>query len=381
MKTCIKNVFLLPVLTAAVGLILAGRGTAQTFTTLHSFNQDTDGNHPNGLLLSSNTLYGTATYGGSSPYYGMVFAVNTDGTGFTNLHSFTFSDGSDPVGGLILSGIALYGVTGYGGCGGNGTVFALSTNGMGFTTLYSFTGPPWNGSPSPITNTDGAHPEAGLVLSGSTLYGTAEYGSSSGNGTVFAVNTDGTGFTNLYSFTALFGPHPQTNSDGACPSAGSGLFLSGNTLYGTAENGGISGNGTVFAVNTDGTGFTTLDTFTATSITPFGVYTNSDGANPAAGLILSGNTLYGTAQYGGSSSVGTVFSLSLPVPPKLTIIRSGANVILTWPTNATGFTLLTTTNLVSPVWITNSPLPVIVNGQNIVTNAISGTQKFYRLSQ
>jgi len=282
---------------------------------------------------------------------------------------------------LLLSGNTLYGVTGYGGCGGNGTVFALSTNGMGFTTLYSFTGPPWNGSPSPITNTDGAHPEAGLVLSGSTLYGTAEYGSSSGNGTVFAVNTDGTGFTNLYSFTALFGPHPQTNSDGACPSAGSGLFLSGNTLYGTAENGGSSGNGTVFAVNTDGTGFTTLYNFTATSITPFGVYTNSDGANPAAGLILSGNTLYGTAQYGGSSSVGTVFSLSLPVPPKLTIIRSGANVILTWPTNATGFTLLTTTNLVSPVWITNSPLPVIVNGQNIVTNAISGTQKFYRLSQ
>ena len=28
-------------------------------------------------------------------------------------------------------------------------------------------------------------------------------GGSSGNGTVFAVNTDGTGFTNLHSFTAL----------------------------------------------------------------------------------------------------------------------------------------------------------------------------------
>src|SRR6266446_1545440 len=149
MKTCIKNVFLLPVLTAAVGLILAGRGTAQTFTTLHSFNQDTDGNHPNGLLLSSNTLYGTATYGGSSPYYGMVFAVNTDGTGFTNLYSFAAtscascpnSDGASSEANLLLSGNTLYGVTGYGGCGGNGTVFALSTNGMGFTTLYSFTGP------------------------------------------------------------------------------------------------------------------------------------------------------------------------------------------------------------------------------------------------
>ena len=66
----------------------------------------------------------------------------------------------------------------------------------------------------------------------------------------------------------------------------------------------------------------------------------------------------------------------------LTIIRSAANVILTWPTNATGFTLQSTTNLVSPaVWNTVSPAPVIVNGQNAVTNQISGKQKFFRLSQ
>ena len=87
-------------------------------------------------------------------------------------------------------------------------------------------------------------------------------GGSSGNGTVFAVNTDGTGFTNLHSFTAKSGL-ASTNSDGAYPSAG--LILSGNTLYGTANGGGSSGNGTVFAVNTDGTGFTNLHSFTASS--------------------------------------------------------------------------------------------------------------------
>jgi len=114
-------------------------------------------------------------------------------------------------------------------------------------------------------------------------------------------------------------------------------------------------------------------------------YTNSDGAYPQAGLILSSNTLYGTAGGGGSSGNGTVFGLSLGSvtvsPPQLTIIPSGANVILTWPTNATGFTLQSTTNLDSlAVWTTNSP-PVVVNGQNTVTNPISGTQKFFRLSQ
>jgi uncharacterized repeat protein (TIGR03803 family) len=294
-----------------------------------------------------------------------VFAVNTNGTGFTNLHSFTGSDGALPYAGLILSGNTLYGTASSGGSSGAGTVFAVNTNGAGFTNLHNFTA-----APGPLyTNSDGVYPYAGLILSGNTLYGTAYFGGS-GAGTVFKVNTNGTGFTNLHSFTG---------SDGASPYAG--LILSGNTLYGTARIGGSSGYGTVFAVSTDGTGFTNLYSFTA--ISGFSS-TNSDGADPQAGLILSGNTLYGTAYWGGSSGNGTVFSLSLGSvsAPQLTIILSGANVILTWPTNAAGFTLQSTTNLVSPaVWITNSPAPVVVNGQNAVTNSTPGTKKFYRLSQ
>jgi hypothetical protein len=76
------------------------------------------------------------------------------------------------------------------------------------------------------------------------------------------------------------------------------------------------------------------------------------------------------------------FSLGTSGAPKLAIITSGTNVIVTWPGTVTGYTLQSTTNLVSSaVWSTNSPTPVIVNGQNTVTNSISGTQKFYRLSQ
>jgi uncharacterized repeat protein (TIGR03803 family) len=80
-------------------------------------------------------------------------------------------------------------------------------------------------------NSDGAHPYGGLILSGNTLYGTATQGGNSGYGTVFAVNANGTGFTNLHSFIYV--------SDGAYPEAG--LILSGNTLYGTAFFGGSSG--------------------------------------------------------------------------------------------------------------------------------------------
>jgi len=68
--------------------------------------------------------------------------------------------------------------------------------------------------------------------------------------------------------------------------------------------------------------------------------------------------------------------------PQLTIMSSGTNVILTWPMNATGFTLQSTTNLVSPaVWSPVSPAPVVVNGPNAVTNPVSGPRRFYRLSQ
>ena len=72
---------------------------------------------------------------------------------------------------------------------------------------------------------------------------------------------------------------------------------------------------------------------------------------------------------------------SIFIQPQLTILSSEGNVVLTWPSNYDGFTLQSATNLASPVWTTNSFAPVVVNGQNIVTNPISGTQRFYRLSQ
>src|SRR5712691_6052446 len=93
--------------------------------------------------------------------------------------------------------------------------------------------------------------------------------------------------TVLHTFTSASGPN-GANGDGANPSAG--LILSGDTLYGTATYGGSSGWGTVFALNLDGAGFTNLYNFTG----------DGDGANPSASLILSNNVLYGTASSGGS---------------------------------------------------------------------------------
>ena len=67
--------------------------------------------------------------------------------------------------------------------------------------------------------------------------------------------------------------------------------------------------------------------------------------------------------------------------PLLKIRSFGDNVVLTWPTNTPGFTLQSATNLVSAVWGTVSPSPIVVNGLNTVTNSAAGTKKFYRLIQ
>jgi uncharacterized repeat protein (TIGR03803 family) len=293
------------------------------FSQLYDFFNGLLGN----LVVSSNTIYGTTLYGGDG-YEGTVFAVNIDGTGFTNLHDFaevtnnTNSDGGDPMCGLVLAGNTLYGTTSAWGPSSNGTLFAVNIDGTSFANMHSFTG-----------GADGSTPLTGLALSGSTLYGSTFGGGTNFTGTMYAINTDGTGFATLMSFccgigslefenlsfssNVLYGMSPvggkssggtvyAVNSDGAdfrviynftnaLPKGA--LIVSGDTLYGTTYQGG--GNGTVFSIQTDGSGFRVLHFF--------GV---SDGSQPVGGLVLSGNTLYGTTTDGGAQGFGTIFQVN-----------------------------------------------------------------------
>ncbi len=100
MKTLFKQLVLLPALMGGLGLIPAGHVTAQTFTNLYSFTavvanspvnliSNSDGVYPAaGLILSGNTLYGTAEDGGTNGTGTVLFAVNTDGTGFTAVTAY-----------------------------------------------------------------------------------------------------------------------------------------------------------------------------------------------------------------------------------------------------------------------------------------------------
>jgi hypothetical protein len=74
-------------------------------------------------------------------------------------------------------------------------------------------------------------------------------------------------------------------------------------------------------------------------------------------------------------------TIAVPPPPTLNIQKDGSNVLLSWPGAFTNFNLVYSTNLSLPGWTAVSTTPSIVNGQNVVTNPISGKQQFFRLQQ
>jgi uncharacterized repeat protein (TIGR03803 family) len=144
----------------------------------------------------------------------------------TVLHSFTGPDWSGPFAGVVIDKAGnFYGTTTGGGSSGAGTVFKLDDRGH-LTVLHSFGGSP-----------DGADPVGDLVMDGAgNLYGTTAGGGSAGAGTVFKVDICGDE-TVLHNFTDV--------PDGAEPIESLTMDKRGN-LYGTTQNGGAFGVGTVF---------------------------------------------------------------------------------------------------------------------------------------
>ena len=248
-------------------------------TTLFSFD-GFDGEAPEGALIQGKDgrLYGTTTNGGEGAGGGTVFAVHTDGSSFRTLHLFSGTDGRAPIGALWqASSGRLYGTTASGGASDDGTLFAIDPDGKGFTSLHSFSG------------TDGDIPEPGLTLaSNGMLYGTTGNGGSNGDGTLFRMTSDGSGFASLYSFT------PAGNNP-------AGLLAANGQLYGLSEFGGANSLGSLFEIGLDGTGFNTVYSFTT-----------GDGEYPSGSPVQGPDSrVYGNTTLGGAHNYGTVFALPL----------------------------------------------------------------------
>jgi uncharacterized repeat protein (TIGR03803 family) len=149
---------------------------------------------------------------------------------------------------------------------------------------------------------DGSSPNGLLLDSAGNLFGTTESGGTNGSGTVFELTNTGTGLTG-YSFTSLYNFTGTIGSsgDGASPYAGLIADSSGN-LFGTTQYGGAGSDGTVFELVKGASGYTEQLLYS------FGTASN-DGATPEAGLISdSSGNLFGTT-YSGAFGFGTAFEL------------------------------------------------------------------------
>jgi uncharacterized repeat protein (TIGR03803 family) len=307
-----------------MALSLAGFAwSAPSVTLLYSFGLDSSKGkgHVSGLIVGQQgALYGTTSEGGANGY-GTVFklippALPGGSWKETVLYSFCQQpqcfDGSYPIGRLVAYQGALYGTTTYGGndCGwsGCGTIFKLlppvSPGGpWTYAVIYYFK-----------TAGDGTNPMAGLIVDQQgVLYGTTTGGGQYGNGTVFKLPQDtghGWNETVLYSFAG--------GNDGDSPMGDLTFDAKGN-LYGTTQEGGANGYGTVFKLKPPASARdpgqeTVLYSFTG----------GNDGAYPMAGLLADAKGgLYGTTTYGGAhcdviDQCGTVFKM---VPPDKLIPR------------------------------------------------------------
>lgn len=324
------------------------------FTVLHSFlTNGTDGTHPNGTLAlsSDGSIFGITSFGGGSGNEGIVFKLNSDGTAYTVLHIFGApNNGLFPEGGLVLGRDGnLYGSTYvFNTTNFGGTVFRLDTNGNFFTLLYSVCDTR-SSVRALIQGSDGA------------LYGTStknDYLAEPSK--VFRLTTDGTGYLLLHSFGVSSG-------DGDSPSC----LIQGKdgVLYGTTFSGGSRGAGTVFRVNTNGTGYAVLYAFGG----------GTDGAQPGGLVQGVDGALYGNTQYGGDLDVGTIFRMTT-APFSFSTTASLTNrtfqMVVRGSAGAT-YRLEASTNLATWVSLTNV-LNATGTVQFIDVNASKFPSRFYR---
>jgi uncharacterized repeat protein (TIGR03803 family) len=241
------------------------------------------GNNPEGGLAQlGQGLFGVTRAGGANNRG--TFFSHVPGFGTSLLSSFTVQGGARPEGPLTLRQDGyFYGVAREGGATNRGGIVKLATDGTKslLASFTSGTGPARGHAPrAPLASgTDG------------NLYGVTERGGANDQGTIFSVTPDGT-LTALHDFAAT-GPRS--------PMGGLVRGPDGN-FYGTTSNGGAAGAGTVLRFS-PGSPPVTIAEFTGTT----GALPGSRPTGPLC-IALDG-TIYGTCSQGGDSGQGSLFRI------------------------------------------------------------------------
>ncbi len=126
----------------------------------------------------------------------------------------------------------------------------------------------------------------------------------------------------------------------------------------------------------------TLDLFEVSDMsTPLLLAKYSFPTNHQANANFIGQVRFaGTNVYALDANNGVLAMTWVPFRPTLSITTVGSNVEISWPTNATGYTLYSSPAVAPTTW-TSVGAGTISGGNYVVTSPVSAAPKFYRLQQ
>lgn len=273
------------------------------------------------LVLSAgdSLFYGSTQYGhrkGKIYTNGNIFSIHTDGSGYKNIYYFdttAHSDSDIAPGPIVYSQInnAFYGIASAADLSQYWHLYSLRTNGTGPKELESF------------SSSNGRGPGYSVILSNNDtmIYGMSSSEPSGGQGFIYKIKPNGTGYKDMYDFTLA------TGIDGEYPVGNLLLAGNGKLLYGMTPQGGKNGTGNIFSITTSGT-FTNLYT----------TIEGTNGQNPEGSLIASvtGDTLFGTTKSGGTEGYGVIFAFIVNSSPTgVPTINQALKNMVVYPNPAT----------------------------------------------
>lgn len=164
--------------------------------------------------------------------------------------------------------------------------------------------------------------------------------------------------------------------------SGPAIDSNGIVYYGSS---GIFGSGNLYAINSSGAlaspAYSIGQVSTQPVITPDGkVIIGSYDARKLVALKASGAAAQSPWPLARQNLANTA-SLDSLTRPALQITRSNNQVVLSWPTSPAGFSLEFASALPAATWTPVSPAPVVIGGENIVTDTLTSGVRLYRLKK